>query len=842
MGTAETTAAQVVRPDHPADARSEIDVGVEGMTCASCVNRVERAIRKVPGVTDVSVNLGSERAHVAFAAQPDPLAIKAAVEKAGYGLVDQPVELAIEGMTCASCVSRVERALKRSAGVTAAEVNLANETARVSGIGLDAATLIVAVEKAGYDARVMSAETEANEAAVHRREARREWLRLGIAAALTAPLLGGLIAHLAGFGTVLPGWVELALATPVQFWIGARFYRAGWKAVRAGAGNMDLLVALGTSAAYGLSLYLLIRSWIAGGTPALYFDSAAIVITLILFGKVLESRAKRQTGAALRALTALRPDRARLRDAQGNERDVPVGEVVVGDSVVVRPGERIPVDGVIRAGESAADESMLTGESVPVPKAPGDKVTGGAINADGVLVIETTAIGVESTLSRIVRLVESAQAAKAPIQKLVDRVAAVFVPAVLVVALITLIGWWAATGDIEHAILSAVAVLVIACPCSLGLATPTAVMAGTGVAARHGILIKDAETLERARKIDTVAFDKTGTLTEGNPSVVALEVAGGIGADDLLRLAASLQRGSEHPLAKAVLAAAETKGVEPRPADDVKALPGRGIAGTVDGRSLVLGSARLLEENGLRPQALATRADALQHEGRTVSWLIETGDSARILGLVAFGDAVKGNARAAIDRLHAMGLRVAMLTGDNQGSAAVAAKALGIDEVFAEILPEQKSEAVEKLRRDGRAVAMVGDGVNDAPALASADLGIAMSSGSDVAMHTAGMTLMRGDPGLVPAALDISHRTFGKIRQGLFWAFFYNVIGIPLAALGFLSPVIAGAAMALSSVTVVSNALLLRRWKPAALPPAGPPRSPTRRSGAAEPTSIRQAA
>ena len=458
---------------------------------------------------------------------------------------------------------------------------------------------------------------------------------------------------------------------------------------------------------------------------------------------------------------------------------------------------------------------MLTGESLPVPKVPGDRVIGGAINGEGVLVVETLAVGAETALARIVRRVESAQAAKAPIQKTVDRVAAIFVPAVLGLAALTFLGQWFATGTIAPAILSAVAVLVIACPCALGLATPTAVMAGTGVAAKYGILIKDAETLEIAHRIDTVMFDKTGTLTEGTPSVVAIEAAAGMAGAEILRLASGVQQGSEHPLAKAVRTRAEAEGLRVPPARDAKALPGRGMTATVEDHFLVVGSRRVLEDYGLEPAALAVRAAWLQKEGYSVSWLVEAGTKTpRLLGLIAFGDALKPSAKSAVAALRAQGLHVVMLTGDNAGSAKVAANALGIDDVRAEILPEDKAEAVNALRQAGRIVAVIGDGINDAPALAAADLGIAMATGSDVAMHTAGMTLMRGDPALVADAIDISRRTFAKIRQGLFWAFVYNIIGIPLAACGYLSPVVAGAAMAFSSVSVVSNALLLRRWRP----------------------------
>ena len=792
-----------------------VDFGIEGMNCASCIGRVERAIRRLPSVADVSVNLATEQARVTF--MPNTAAIAeviAEVTKAGYGVTAQQVELAIAGMTCASCVGRVERALRRVPGVAEAQVNLATELARIEGIGLDEAALVAAVERAGYGARPVDAGNAAHDDA-KLLESRRALFHVGIAAVLTLPLFGAMMLHFAGSSVMLPGWAELALATPVQFGLGFRFYRAGWKAARAGAGNMDLLVALGTSAAYGLSLYLLARAWVTGGMPDLYFDSSAMVITLVLFGKWLEARAKRQTGAALQALTALRPERARLRHADGTENEVPMARVAVGDLVVIRPGERIPVDGVIVEGASAADESMLTGESLPVAKFPGDRVIGGAINGEGVLLVETNAIGAESALARIIRLVDNAQAAKAPIQQQVDRVAAIFVPAVLAMAALTLLAQWLATGQIEPAILAGVAVLVVACPCSLGLATPTAVMAGTGVAAKYGILIKDAQTLEIAQRIDTVAFDKTGTLTEGAPSIVAIEPASGVTEAGILRLACGVQQGSEHPLAKAMRGRAEADGVSVPPAREAKALPGRGMAAMVEGRHLVLGSRRVLEEHGLNPAALAARAAQLQEEGRTLSWLVETGpDAARILGLIAFGDEVKPSARAAVAALRAQGLRVVMLTGDNAGSAKVAASALGIDDVRAEILPEDKAQAVNALRQTGRVVAMVGDGVNDAPALAAADLGLAMATGSDVAMHTAGVTLVRGDPALVADALEISRATFAKIRQGLFWAFAYNAIAIPLAASAHLSPVIAGAAMAFSSVGVVANALRLRSWRP----------------------------
>ena len=796
-----------------AAALREIDIPVEGMTCASCAGRVEKAIRAVPGVADAAVNLATERARVTFdpaATGPGPVA--QAIERAGYVPVAESVDLAIGGMTCASCVARVEKVLGRVPGVLEATVNLATERAQVRGAGLDPAALVAAVERAGYTARPLAPDAPAAPDDAREQAVRRELHHLLVAAVLSLPLVLPMLAEPFGLHLMLPGWVQLLLATPVQFWLGRRFYVAGWKAARAGAGNMDLLVALGTTAGWGLSTWMLATAH-AGHEPHLYYEASAVVVTLVLLGKWLEGRAKRQTTEAIRALTALRPETARVRRG-GTEREVPLADVRVGDLVVVRPGERVAVDGRVAEGASHVDESLLTGESLPVAKHPGDKVTGGAINGDGLLLVETTAVGAETVLARIIRLVEGAQAAKAPIQRLVDRVSAVFVPAVLLVALATFAGWLLAGAGVEAAAVNAVAVLVIACPCALGLATPTAVMAGTGVAARAGILIKDAEALERAHAVDTVAFDKTGTLTEGKPTVVALAPAAGLDEAGLLRLAAAVQGGSEHPLARAVAAEAAARGVDAPAAQAVRALPGRGVAATVEDRPLLLGSRRLMEESGVATAALAGRAAELEAEGRTVSWLAGAGGGPA-LGLLAFGDAPKPGAAEAVARLRREGVRTVMLTGDNRGSAMAAAHRLGIDEVVAEVLPQDKADAVARLKQGGRVVAMVGDGVNDAPALAAADVGIAMATGTDVAMHAAGVTLMRGDPALVADAISISRRTYAKIRQNLFWAFAYNVVGIPLAALGLLSPVVAGAAMAFSSVSVVGNALLLRRWRPA---------------------------
>ena len=787
---------------------------IEGMTCASCVSRVEKALTKVPGVERASVNLATEEASVEASNQMDITTLRGAVEKAGYSVREERASLTIEGMTCASCVSRVEKALRKLPEVASVEVNLATEKAEVKFVGRPEQVLprlIAAVEKAGYQAKLPQ---EADVASPVDKAALPDWWPIAVAAALSLPLVLPMLGMLAGKNWALPGWWQLALATPVQFWLGARFYRSAWKAVKARAGNMDLLVALGTSAGFGLSLYLLIAGIGHEGhgeAPHLYFEASAVVITLVLLGKWLEQRAKRQTTEAIRALNALRPDTARVRRGD-TDVEVPASQVSVGDVVVVRPGERVPVDGEILAGSTHVDESLITGESLPVSKSPGAKVVGGSVNAEGLFTARATAVGAESTLSRIARMVESAQAKKAPIQRLVDQVSEVFVPVVLGIALLTLLGWGFSTGDWERAILNAVAVLVIACPCALGLATPTAIMAGTGVAARRGILIKDAEALEVAHNVKVVAFDKTGTLTEGKPRLIAFEAANGDNAG-LLSLTASVQTASEHPLARAVMDAARDNLISLAPAQDAKAVAGRGMSAQVKGQALSLGSTRWMKELGVNLAPLAARAQELEDEGRTVSWLAEGEQPARLVGLLAFGDAAKASAKEAVRSLIEQGVKVVMVTGDNKGAARVAAHELGITDVRAEVLPADKAQVVAELKAGGLAVAMVGDGINDAPALAAADVGFSMSTGTEVAMHAAGVTLMRGDPRLVADAIEISRKTYAKIRQGLFWAFIYNVVGIPLAAFGMLNPMLAGAAMAFSSVSVVANALTLRRWK-----------------------------
>ncbi len=735
------------------------------------------------------------------------------------------IDLAIEGMTCASCVGRVERVLRKVPGVQDASVNLATESARIT---IDPAqtnegVLRRAIRDAGYSARASGTADTAEPSAW------AGFAPVALGLLLSAPLVLPMVGDVLGQHWMLPPLWQFLLATPVQFVLGARFYRAGWHALRARTGNMDLLVALGTSAGWLLSVWLW-WSTPAGQMPHLYFEGSAVVVTLVLLGKWLEARAKRQTTAAIRALHALRPERARCLTPEG-EIELPVDELRVGDQVVVRPGERIAVDGEVTDGQTQVDESMLTGEPLPVPRGVGQRLTGGSINGDGRVVMVVRAVGHETVLARIIRLVEDAQAAKAPIQRLVDQVSAVFVPAVIVLAVLTAVGWWWAGAGLEAALVHAVAVLVIACPCALGLATPAAIMVGTGVAARQGILIQDAQALELAHRVQVVAFDKTGTLTEGKPRLLWHSAAPGQDAHAALALAAWVQQGSEHPLARAVREA--SRGV---PAPELgtalwQNVPGCGLVVTQQTdaapRQWRLGSLRWLQAEGLDTQGWAADMARAEAEGATLSVLAEQRNGAlQPLLLMAFGDAAKPGAQAALQALRERGLALVMISGDNRAAAEQMARRLGLrpeaGEVLAEVLPADKARHVAALRQgsDGqrRVVAMVGDGVNDAPALAAADVGMAMGNGTDVAMSAAGITLMRGELSLVPAALDISARTVGKIRQNLFWAFVYNVVGIGAAAMGQLSPMVAGAAMAMSSVSVMSNSLLLKRWRPPSAP------------------------
>jgi Cu+-exporting ATPase len=741
--------------------------------------------------------------------------------------------LDIGGMTCASCVGRVEKALGKMPGVEAVSVNLATEQAKVrlkADFGIKVDDLILTVQKTGYEAKISSPH-QISEIAPSKLFWGTDGLgRVLLGFALSAPLF--LPMFLMPFGmhwALSPKW-QLLLATPVQFFLGWRFYKAGFKSLMSGVGNMDLLVALGTSAAYGLSVYQMITS--PHANHELYFEGSAVIICMVLLGKWLEARAKQQTSEAIRALQKLWPEHAKVLEqnivitessALDQFRDLALDQVFPKDRILVLPGERIPVDGLILLGNSHIDESLLTGESDSVKKRIGEKVIGGSLNGEGLLVIEAQAVGVESVLSKIISLVEDAQTQKAPIQKLVDQVSAIFVPSVLVIAIMTGLANWLYLDSVSIAILRAVSVLVIACPCALGLATPAAIMAGTGVAARFGILIKDPQVLELAHRLNIVAFDKTGTLTAGKPRLLnVIAFSSAFSENEILTTAAGLQLGSEHPLAKALLDAAKHRGLNPITPTDSKALPGIGIsgkpsAGVLTGQSLSLQSIAPLEGN-LHHAEILEKAQTCFEAGQTVSILMNNESPTVPIAIFSFGDELKENAQEAITALHHLNIRAVMLSGDNIAAANRVAKNIGIEEVFAQIMPSDKADIIRQLQsKDSHRqfVAMVGDGVNDAPALATADVGMAMSTGTDVAMQAAGITLMRGDPTLVANAIDISKRTWTKIQQNLFWAFIFNATGIPLAALGYLSPMLAGSAMALSSFCVLSNALLLKRWRPA---------------------------
>jgi P-type Cu+ transporter len=725
------------------------------------------------------------------------------------------IDLGIHGMTCASCVARAERALKKVPGVQDVAVNLATESARVMVAPSEQieARLKRAVRDAGYEPVAANAAIDA--------PAESSWAGFGPVAlglALSLPLMLPMLGEVFGLHWMLSPWLQFALATPVQFVLGARFYKAGWHALLARSGNMDLLVSIGTTAGWLLSVWLWLKSP-ADAMPHLYFEASAVVITLVLLGKWLEARAKRQTTSAIRALHALRPEVAHLLGLDG-EVDVPIDEVLAGDELVVRPGERFAVDGLVREGQTQVDESMLTGEPLPVAKATGDRVTGGTLNGDGRVIVTVKAVGVDTVLANIIRLVEDAQAGKAPIQRLVDQVSAVFVPVVMLLALLTFLGWWLSGHAFELAVIHAVTVLVIACPCALGLATPAAIMAGTGVAAQHGILIKDAQALELAHKAQVVVFDKTGTLTVGHARLTDWVVAPAADEAQWLAVAAAIQNGSSHPLARAVVAAAQEKAITLPEVSKIVTTPGKGLQGTVQGTDYVIGNLLWMRELGATLEDFENPLITLQNRGATLAALAQrTAAGVEVVALMAFGDEPKASAAPAIAALRAQGIRVLMLSGDNQAAAQAMAKRVGLTvaEVISDVLPGDKAAHITALKAQGQVVIMVGDGVNDAPALAAADVGIAMANaggGTDVAMHAAGITLMRGDLALVASALDISRRTVAKIRQNLFWAFIYNVAGIPLAAFGVLNPVMAGAAMAMSSVSVMSNALLLKRWKP----------------------------
>tara|TARA_R110002074_G_scaffold148712_14_gene300319 strand:- start:8870 stop:11323 length:2454 start_codon:yes stop_codon:yes gene_type:complete len=793
-----------------------ITFAINGMSCAGCASSAEKALNGLDGIGTASVDFATERAQVSPGGV-SAAALVQAVKDAGYTPETSWVDLDITGMTCSGCAASVERALENVPGVADAEVNLALERARVTWLGHDVATaaLVDAVKVAEYGAQPRFSDAEARrqhaaaQADVAARALRLDALILAGAIIVTAPLVAMMVLPAFGVAYHVPAWAQMALATPVQFIAGARFYVGAWRAVKARSGNMDQLVALGTSAAYALSVWMMLNQGI-NAVGHLYFEASAVVITLVLAGKLLESRAKRGTTAAIRKLMDLRPERARVQ-RDGNVVEVAIEQVLIGDTVVVMPGARIPVDGTLTSGRAEVDESLLTGESVPIAKTSGDMLRAGAINGSNEVHLSATRIGEDTTLARIVRLVESAQTGKAPVQRLVDKVSAIFVPSVIAIAAVSLISWLVAGAGAETAIINAVSVLVIACPCALGLATPTAIVAGTGAAAKAGILIKDIGVLERAHALDVVAFDKTGTLTKGAPALTDI-VAYGRSEDDMLRIAAAVQTGSEHPLARAVLAAAEARDVLGLKAEDVLAHVGSGVEGRVDGARVLIGNRGMMKAVDINIDAkIEGDLARIEKLGRTAV-LVAIGNV--VSGVIGLADTIRSETPLAMRMLAQRGIQTVMLSGDSADAAKAIASEAGLADVRAGLTPDSKVDAIHELQGAGRIVAMVGDGINDAPALAAADVGIAMGSGTDVAMESAGITLMRPDPRLVAGAIDAARVTWNRIRWNLFWAFIFNVVGLPLAALGYLSPEVAGLAMALSSITVVTNSLLLRGWKP----------------------------
>ncbi|MFB5678275.1 heavy metal translocating P-type ATPase [Paenibacillus terreus] len=804
-----------------AEEREQTTLHITGMTCAACATRIEKGLSRMEGVAEANVNLALEQATVTFDPEVTNLqGLRDKIGSLGYGTAVEQADFDITGMTCAACATRIEKGLSRMSGVTSASVNLALETAHVEYMPgtVSSGDIVKKVEQLGYGAVPQAEGTDISD--VRRREIRRKQWKWMISAILSLPLLWAMVGHFSfTSGIYVPElfmnpWFQLILATPVQFIIGWQFYVGAFKALRSGSANMDVLVALGTSAAYFYSLYLTLESvgMHGHGQVEMYYETSSVLITLILVGKWFEAVAKGRSSDAIKSLMGLQARTARVvRD--GQELDVPVEQVVVGDILIVRPGEKVPVDGEVMEGRSAVDESMLSGESLPVEKQPGDPVTGATLNKNGLLKIRAARVGADTTLARIIRVVEEAQSSKAPIQRIADVISGIFVPIVVGIALVTFAIWYffATPGDFAGSLEKAIAVLVIACPCALGLATPTSIMAGSGRAAEYGILFKGGEHLEAARNIRTVVLDKTGTVTNGKPELTDMIPASDMPEERLLRLLGAAEKGSEHPLAEAIVAGIAARSVELPEASAFESIPGYGVRAVVEGSTVLAGTRRLMErENVQLDQQVGEMMEQLESSGKT-AMIIAVDD--RYAGLVAVADTIKDTSREAVSRLHEMGVEVLMITGDNERTAQAVAEQAGIRRVLAEVLPEGKADEVKKLQQLGGSVAMVGDGINDAPALATADVGMAMGTGTDVAMEAADITLMRGDLNSIPDAIMMSRRTMANIKQNLFWALAYNVIGIPIAALGFLAPWLAGAAMAFSSVSVVLNALRLQRVK-----------------------------
>nr|WP_300003723.1 heavy metal translocating P-type ATPase [Tissierella sp.] len=789
-------------------ANTKIDIQVDGMTCASCSARVEKALNKRDGVKSGVVNLLAQKAVVEYDDDKlSPSDLVALIEKTGYDVPLVKKTFLIEGMTCAACSTRIDKALNKVEGIEKANVNLATNKASVefkSGI-LSDEDIVQIIDKAGYKAEVeidrdLDREKELREKEIKSLKTSFIW-----SAVLTVPLFLAMFFHMAGIDNLLTnGWFQFVLATPVQFVIGYRFYNGAYKALRGGGANMDVLIVMGTTAAYLFSIYNLLI-----GVHEYYFEASATIITLILLGKTFEAVAKGKTSEAIKKLMGLQPKTA-LIFKNGQEIEIDIDDLKIGDIVIVKPGEKVPVDGTIVEGTSSLDESMITGESIPIDKEVGDEVIGATINKFGAFKFKATNIGKDTVLSQIIKLVEDAQGSKAPVQRLADKISGVFVPIVIAIALLTFLIFYLGLKDFNTGLINAVAVLVIACPCALGLATPTAIMVGTGKGAENGILIKSGEHLERTHEMDTIIFDKTGTITKGEPEVTDILSFNGFDRDEILRIAASVEKASEHPLGQSIVKYGSEKLGRIEAADNFTAVPGKGLKADFEGRKILIGNRKLMSEAGLDIGDKESTLAELETLGKTAMLIAIDG---KLSGIIAVADTIKETSLEAIKELQKMGLTVYMITGDNERTAKAIADQVGITNILADVLPENKAEKVEALKSEGKHVGMVGDGINDAPALAAADVGFAIGTGTDVAMEAADITLMRGDLSGVVTAIRLSHRTMKTIRQNLFWAFFYNTIGIPFSALGFLNPMVAGAAMAFSSVSVVTNSLRLKNFK-----------------------------
>ncbi|MDH6372484.1 Cu+-exporting ATPase [Paenibacillus sp. PastF-3] len=800
--------------------QSQTSLQITGMTCAACANRIEKGLNKLEGVTEANVNFAMERATVTYDPSiVDVSKMEASIQKLGYSTAKEAVDLQLVGMTCAACALKIEKTLNKLPGVSIANVNFAMETAHVeyNPVEVSVSDMQKRVDKLGYKA--VPKQEQGDPAKQRQQDLTKQKSKLLISAILSFPLLWAMVSHFSFTSWIwLPDlfmnpWFQLILATPVQFYIGKQFYIGAYKAIRNGSANMDVLVSLGTSAAFFYSLYLTIV-WAANGGsahhgPEMYYETSAVLITLVLMGKLFESLAKGRTSEAIKSLMGLQAKTA-LVVRDGEELSIPVEEVITGDIVLVRPGNKVPVDGEVLEGISSVDESMLTGESLPVEKKAGDSVIGATINKNGMLRIKATKVGKETALAQIIKVVEEAQGSKAPIQRVADVISGIFVPIVVGIAVIAFLVWYfiVTPGDFAGALEKAIAILVIACPCALGLATPTSIMAGSGRAAELGILFKGGEHLEQTHKIDTIILDKTGTVTKGKPELTDILVEGN--ETEFLRLVGAAEKNSEHPLAEAIVAGILERNIEMPATDSFEAIPGYGIKAVVEGKELLIGTRRLMDKYGVEASHAYNIMSTLEESGKTAMLVaINKG----YVGMVAVADTIKETSQAAVSRLKGMGIQVIMITGDNERTAKAIAAQVGIDHVRAEVLPEGKAEEVKKLQARGKIVAMVGDGINDAPALATADIGMAIGTGTDVAMEAADVTLMRGDLSSIPDAIYMSRKTMTNIKQNLFWALGYNSLGIPIAALGFLAPWVAGAAMALSSVSVVLNALRLQRVK-----------------------------